>query len=32
VTDVEEVLMTPGDSVVIRGTNHGNIERESWSS
>jgi uncharacterized cupin superfamily protein len=23
VTDVEEVLMTPGDSVVIRGTNHG---------
>jgi quercetin dioxygenase-like cupin family protein len=22
VTDVEEVLMTPGDSVVIRGTNH----------
>jgi quercetin dioxygenase-like cupin family protein len=23
VTDVEEVLMTPGDTVVIRGTNHG---------
>lgn len=23
VTDVEEVLMTPGDTVIIRGTNHG---------
>ncbi len=22
-TDKEEVLMTPGDAVVIRGTNHG---------